>query len=289
MQQIAEFKEKILSGETSLRSLSEQTGIDREYLKMMIISKCNEEELRKLEEILADNKKNSTTLNLDKKFEKIIVSILKEEISAREASEKYGIDRETLRRKAEELVNSSPEYAKYYIKYKGRRGDYSKINFRRLVIEMIEFNMSQTEIAEIYSIPARTVSREIEKLKRSDDSRDVKLYDIAKIYADKKERHKDLTDMESHLYETILNELKKDSKFTEVNLESTKEKRLRELEQFEIQVNEMKSNGMTNEQIAKKLGIGVSTIRRRILELKEMQNLAYMKEKSVESVQKSER
>lgn len=267
------LKQKILSGQVSLRELSRQTGIDREKLKLMIEEMCTPEESKELQRILEANKKESTTVELEESLKEAIIKVLKGEMSAKQASKEYGINSETLRRKAEELANASPEYIKYYIEYKGKRGDYSGINFRRVIIEMIENNMTQIEIAGKYGIPIRTVSRELEKIGKSEDEQDKKLYRTAKMYAEKKEKHQEISLYEQKTFGEFFEKLKQKNKFVVLGQESDSEKRKKELIEFTQKVNELKKSGMTNEQIAKQLGVGISTIRRRTLELKEIREI----------------
>lgn len=281
MSSIIEFKKQILSGKTSLRKLSSQIGIDRDVLKDKIIKECSDEELERLRIILKDNKDNSGTIDLEGNVKEAVIRILKGEISIKQASKDYNIDRETLMRKTEELANASPEYIKYYIQYKSKRGDYSGINFRRLIIEMIENGISQTAIAKEYGIPVRTMSRELQKLEKSDDKRDIKLFNLAKIYAEKMIRHEELSDYEQRLYGSIIEELKQDTKFTAINIESNEEKRNKELQDFKLKVQELRAKGMTNVQIANELGVGVSTVRRRMLEVTSKQNLQEMKNNTI--------
>ncbi len=267
------LKQKILSGQVSLRELSRQTGIDREKLKLMVEEMCTPEESKELQRILESNKKESTTVELEESLKEAIIKVLKGEMSAKQASKEYGINSETLRRKAEELANASPEYIKYYIEYKGKRGDYSGINFRRVIIEMIENNMTQIEIAGKYGIPIRTVSRELEKIGKSEDEQDKKLYRTAKMYAEKKEKHQEISLYEQKTFGEFFEKLKQKNKFVVLGQESDSEKRKKELIEFTQKVNELKKSGMTNEQIAKQLGVGISTIRRRTLELKEIREI----------------
>lgn len=267
------LKQKILSGQVSLRELSRQTGIDREKLKLMIEEMCTPEESKELQRILESNKKESTTVELEESLKEAIIKVLKGEMSAKQASKEYGINSETLRRKAEELANASPEYIKYYIEYKGKRGDYSGINFRRVIIEMIENNMTQIDIAGKFGIPIRTVSRELEKIGKSEDEQDKKLYRTAKMYAEKKEKHQEISLYEQKTFGEFFEELKQKNKFVVLGQESDSEKRKKELIEFTQKVNELKKSGMTNEQIAKQLGVGISTIRRRTLELKEIREI----------------
>ena len=146
---------------------------------------------------------------------------------------------------------------------------------------MIENGISQTAIAKEYDIPVRTMSRELQKLEKSDDKRDIKLFDLAKIYAEKMIRHEELSIYEQRLYGSIIEELKQDTKFTAINLESNTEKRDKELQEFRLNVNNLRAKGMTNGQIAKELGVGVSTIRRRMLEATSKQNLQDMKNATI--------
>lgn len=271
-QELEQAKARLLSGQISLRQLSVSMNIDRDALKNMIKEICTPEEEQSLQDILLDNKA-SCVVELDEKVKKIIIQILKGEISARQASEMHGIDRETLRRKAEELANSSPEYIQYYIRYKSKRGDFSEINFRRLFIEMIEDGMSQTEIAEKYEIPTRTMSRELEKIGRSNNKYDEELYNIAKIYAEKMMKKQKLTGYEISLYHRILAEIKENSQFITIDCEPAEERKFRELQEFKAKVKQLEDQGMTRQQIATKLGVGISTIRRRLLDLEEQEGL----------------
>lgn len=264
-QELEQAKARLLSGQISLRQLSVSMNIDRDALKNMIKEICTPEEEQSLQEILLDNKA-SCVVELDEKVKKIIIQILKGEISARQASE-------ILRRKAEELANSSPEYIQYYIRYKSKRGDFSGINFRRLFIEMIEDGMSQTEIAEKYEIPTRTMSRELEKIGRSNDKYDEELYNIAKIYAEKMMKKQKLTGYEISLYYRILAEIKENSQFITIDCEPAEERKFRELQEFKAKVKQLEAQGMTRQQIATKLGVGISTIRRRLLDLEEQEGL----------------
>lgn len=265
-------KDRLLSGQATLRQLSREFGIDRETLMSFILKVCSEDEIKQLNNVLSENKA-SASIEIDDSLKNIIIRILKGEITAKQASEEYGIDRETLRRKADELANSSPEYIKYYIRYKSQRGDYSGINFRRLFIDLIEKNMTQTEMAQQYGIPVRTVSRELEKIGQSEDEQDQRLYDIAKIYAEKQMRREKLTELEERLYARILSEIKENTKFVSIDYENAKSKRLRQLQEFKCQVQALTSEGKTKKQIAKELGVGISTIRRRLLELDELMRL----------------
>lgn len=271
-------KKRLLSGQASLRKLSSEFGIDRDTLKSFILEICSEDEKRQIEQILKGNKANSS-IELEGSMKEAVIRILKGEISARQASEKYGFDRETLRRKAQELVNSSPEYLPLYVDYKSKRGDFSSINFRRLFIYMIEQNMSQTQIATIYNIPPRTLSRELEKIGKSEDENDKLLYHIAKLYAQDKMEHRAPSD-HYELFTQRLQTLKDNPKFTGIDCPSKAEERFKELQEFVAKVSQLSLQGLNTEQIAEKLNVSISTIRRRKLALEEQLKLREIKRDS---------
>lgn len=278
-EEVEQAKARLLSGRISLRKLSNELNVDREYLKNAILGICFPEERKLLEDYLATNKASSTT-KLDDNLKALVIKILKGEITTKQASEECGIDKETLRRKVEELANSSPEYIQYYIQYKSRRGDYSGINFRRLFVELIEQDMSQTEMARLYGIPIRTVSRELEKLGQSEEEQDQRLYDIAKICAEKKMKREKLTETEQRLYGRIVTEIKNNMTFISIeDNETDNEKRHKQLQEFKMKVEELSREGKTKQQIAEALGVGISTIRRRLLELEELKRLQELKGK----------
>ena len=265
-----EMLKRLLNREMTLRDLSRVTGISRDKIFKGVMLIATDNEKNQLKEVLLENKRSSK-INIDEKLKKILIQILKGEITVTEASKIMEMNKETLRRKAEDLANSSPEYIKYYIRYKSKIGDYSGINFKRIFVEIIENNLSQTEMAEEYGIPARTVSRELEKLGKSDNENDLRLYDLAKIYADKKMKHQELTFNELRLFGKIIEEIKENSNFLTIEDEDSIEKNIRELTEFKNTVQALRAKGLTEKQIAIELQIGVSTIRRRILKLEELE------------------
>ena len=278
--ELEEAKQQLLSGKRTLRNLSEELNIDRDKLKNMISNVCNEEEKQIMESALVNNQENSARLELDGTLKDVVIQILKGEISARKASDIYGMDRETLRRKALELANSSPDFIQKYIKYKSRRGDYSAINFRRLFIIMIENDMSQTEIANEYSIPHRTMSRELEKIGKSDLEYDKKIYNIAKIYAQKRMKREKLSIFEKRLYENIIGEIQGD---IPQNIILEIEDPIKKLEDFLTQVQSLKDEGLTMQKIADEMNTSISTIKRNKLKLEELKQIQKGKEEKEET------
>lgn len=282
---IKQIKKDIMDGKMTLRSAASHYGIGKDTLKKMLEHEITDQtERERFRERMKINRCNSSTIRLDEKTEEIIISILKGEMTAKEASKKYHIDTETIRRKMNELVEKDSKYLKLYLKYCNKSAiDYGKINFKGLIIYMLRKDMSQSEIAEEYEIPARTISREVEKLGESEDEKDIKLYNIAKIYADKKMRKQRLTTYESQLYNKILDELFPDIPIIDLDAKSQNEIEIERLENFLRQVQMYQAQNISAEQIAKKMETSVSTIRRNRLKLEELKRKIECKRKDEES------
>ena len=172
----------------------------------------------------------------------------------------------------EELVKEGNTLLKEYIEYLNKSGkDYSRINFKGLIIKMICENLSQSEIANAYGIPARTVSRELEKIGKSNLEEDKQLYKIAKKFSDRKMKREIIAEDELNKYRNILEELFENIEIINLDAESKDDIEIHNLEQFLEQVKRYEQKGYNLLQISEELGVGVSTIRRRKLKLEELE------------------
>lgn len=226
---------------------------------------------RAFREQLRHNKGNSATVVLDERIKTMVKRILRGEISAKQAEIEYQIDRETIRRKIHQLIQEDKSLLAEYVEYLKKSGnDYSRINFRGLIIFMIRQNLSQSQIAAKYDIPARTVSRELEKIGQSDDEKDRKLYEIAKGYAKMKMRREIIAEGETLSYATTLDELFGEVEIIKIDEPSKDEKETYELEKFVAEVEQNKARGMTMKEIASAMGVSISAIRRKELKLSEL-------------------
>lgn len=277
---LKQIKQDIMDGKITLRSAASQYNIDRDKLKEMIEGEMTEQSESECFRERMKLNRGSSMIPLDERMEEMVISILKGEITAKEASRQYHIDKETIRRKIDEFVQKDPRYLKLYFSYRNKSAiDYGNINFKGFIVYMLKHNMSQSEIAEEYGIPARTVSREVEKLGESEEERDIKLYNIAKICADKKMKRQELSKYEVDLYTKVLDELFPDISVINFNDKTQTEIEIERLEKFLVEVQMYHSQGIPAEQIAQKMGTSVSTIRRSKLKLEELKRQeAYKKE-----------
>lgn len=239
------------------------------------LSDENKSEKQKFQESLKVSKTNSDAGEaLEKYMDKIIISILKGEITAKQASVDTGYDRETIRRKINEFVFKNNLFIKEYIQYLNKSGrDYSGINFKGLIIQMMKLNISQSEMAIRSGIPPRTVSRELEKIGKSTQENDRILYEIAKRYSENKMKRIIMSTREIERLEEYLDQLFGEVPIIEEDAKSKEELEIERLTEFLTQVDKYQNEGMTIKDIAKKMQVGVSTIRRNRLRLEALKEL----------------
>lgn len=209
----------------------------------------------------------------------IVMQILKGEMTAEQAKTQYQIDRETIRRKINEFVQEDSNFLREYVDYQNRKGyDYGKINFKGLIIYIIRNDLSQSEAAKDLNIPSRTISRELEKLGESEEEKDIKLYEIAKICAERKMKRIPLNEFEKALYTRLLDEMFGDVPVIDIELKSKTELEIERLEEFMKEVQYLQGQGKTAKQIVSEMHTSISTIRRNRLKLEELKNLSQMRQ-----------
>ncbi len=198
--------------------------------------------------------------NLDnEQLKRLCELILDGKLGIVDASIRLGVHKQTFHEKLIEYINTSNdmELKRKYIKYEEERNlDYSFINFKALFIQMIKDNIGQSEIAREYGIPARTVSRELEKIKKEEEYE--VLYEMTKELSKRKMYRQDFSSYERLLMCASIENYDEGPVIinNSISKEEREYKRAKELLE---KVSKMQG---TKEEIAKKLGIGVSTIRR---------------------------
>lgn len=178
--------------------------------------------------------------------------ILNGEITVKEVEEQYHIDKETIRSKINE---------------------YGQLNFKGIIIYMIKEGLSQSEVARKFNISHEVISKEVEKLRKSEDPKDIKLYEIAKAYAVKKMKKIPLTSSEILLYTSLLDEMFGEIPVIDISEKSKKDLEIERLEEFMRQVQLFSAQGLTAEQVAKQMHTSIKTIRRNKLKLEKLNNI----------------
>lgn len=198
--------------------------------------------------------------NLDnEQLKRICELILDGKLGIVDASIRLGIHKQTFHEKIIEYINKSNdmELKRKYIRYEEERNpDYSFINFKALFIQMIKDDIGQSEIAREYGIPARTVSRELEKIKK-EEGYEV-LYEMTKELSKRKMYRQEFSSYERLLMCASI-EIYDEGPVIINNSISKEEREYKRAKKLLEKVSKMQG---TKEEIAEKLGIGVSTIRR---------------------------
>lgn len=264
----------VLDGK-SVRECEKIYGIDRKKFKEMCEERfpANSEQREKLEKILAQNKSELQKKEIDaERLGKIVEGLLNEEIKTlNEAKGLYvkpgeDIDMQTFKANIVAYVNNSNDIKlkREYINYEARRNpSYSHINFKALFIEMIATESSQTDMANMYGIPPRTISRELAKLENNEEYNPI--YEIAKELSKRKMQNANAKE-NSHLFEPlekflIQNTLENYDEGAVIisNQQTEAEKKYEKAKNLLAQVQEL---GTTQKEAAKQLGVSISTIRR---------------------------
>lgn len=259
----------------SIRECEQIYGINRNTFVTMCkqIFPEGSEERTKLEQILSKNKAELQRKQIeDEKLKTVIEGLIsgeiKSKIEALEILDGIVTDVTTLGEKMAEYVNNSNDrdLRARYIGYLAKKNpDYSNINFKALIIEMIRGQYSQTEIAKLYNIPPRTVSRELAKLEHDDVYHD--LYTIAKELADRqvllgnsrqRSNRKIFTKFETRLIDNQLAEYDE----VPVIIANAKSLKIRKYEKCKSLLEEVAKTGLSQKEAAEKLGVSVSSIRR---------------------------
>lgn len=281
------FKE-ILEGK-SLRSIEKEYGINRNSLmdRCKELFSDNQKEMNKFEKILQYNEKEQLSIEIsNEKMKNIANQIFDREITLVEASGLLNVDISTFKEKMFDYIKNSDniETIKKYIEYQSRiNPDYSYIDFKALLIQMIKGDFSQSDMSTLYSIPVRTIGREIEKLKDDEHYKD--LYDLCKENANRKMKKIEFTQFEKDLMNKVLE--KYDEKF--VIVEPSKSKRQLEYERAKSIINIADNFEGTQKEKANEAGVSISTLRRMRLSIKKFEDEEKMKRDMERDMERGEK
>lgn len=259
---IEQIIDEVING-TSLREAGKKYKIDRESLKnrCMEYFKTNPAKLQAFEQAVRNNKINSTEVTIpEETLRQVCLDICDKKECLRAIATRLKVDEETLKTKLFTFLSKEEHLvlARKYIAYQATlHPDYSYINFKALIIEMMKTNQSQSQIAEEYGIPARTLSREIEKLKQEEGYE--RLYDICKEYSYRKMKRKPFTEFEQLLMQTVIEEYSEEGS---IIIEGGSNKKKMQYERAKQNVEKADKINGTEQEKAKTLGISISTLRR---------------------------
>lgn len=282
----------VLNGK-SVRECEKEYGIDRKTFA----KKCKErfpedsEQMRKLRKVLSHNRTNIQKKDVDEeRLGRIVKNLLEGKIKTlNEAKELYvktgeDIDSQTFKEKIVDYINSSAddELKREYIEYEARRHpDYSHINFKALIIEMIKDEASQTEMAARYGIPPRTISRELAKLENDEEYKTI--YATAKELARRKMQKGQKEDsLYQPLERILIQDMLENYDEGEVIISNPKTEAQKKYEKAKSVVEQVDALGTTQKNAAKELGVSISTIKRAYKTIEAYEKLTGKEEKDDE-------
>ena len=210
-------------------------------------------------------------------FEKVV----SKKMTLEEMAKLYNMDVKTLKKKIEDLASNDIEWNKLFSEYYGKRNDYNGYDFKSEMIQMLEEDMSQTQMAKKIGIPRETLTTKINQLSDNDE-----LKQELKKHSTRKKNHRKLSSEEKLKQMIFVNEYREKNNIEKSReYEATKgskvEKRLFYLNQILNLYNDVKENypDLNEKQISEQLDFDPSTIRRY---KREKELLTSLREKDME-------
>jgi len=210
-------------------------------------------------------------------FEKVV----SKKMTLEEMAKLYNMDVKTLKQKIEDLASNDIEWNKLFSEYYGKRNDYNGYDFKSEMIQMLEEDMSQTQMAKKIGIPRETLTTKINQLSDNDE-----LKQELKKHSTRKKNHRKLSSEEKLKQMIFVNEYREKNNIEKSReYEATKgskvEQRLFYLNQILNLYNDVKENypDLNEKQISEQLDFDPSTIRRY---KREKELLTSLREKDME-------
>ena len=215
--------------------------------------------------LLKENRDKSTTIFVDnEQMEEQFWKIMNKEITLEQAGKNIGIlNKETMKNKLIEFVQMSnnPEIIKLFSNYiLKHNADYTNINFRLIAIDMIRLDYSQSEMARTLSLSPRVLSREFAKFEKDEDKA---FYKFIKKYSDSKMRRESFSEQQREEMIDFLDKYSIEHQdLLQEALTSRTEEKIKKERYILEQENILKREGYTQKEIAKKLNVSESYIKR---------------------------
>lgn len=210
-------------------------------------------------------------------FEKVV----SKKMTLEEMAKLYNTDVKTLKQKIEDLASNDIEWNKLFSEYYGKRNDYNGYDFKSEMIQMLEEDMSQTQMAKKIGIPRETLTTKINQLSDNDE-----LKQELKKHSTRKKNHRKLSPEEKLKLMIFVDEYREmnnieKSREYEATKGSKVEQRLFYLNQILNLYNDIKENypDLNEKQISEQLDFDPSTIRRY---KREKELLTSLREKDME-------
>lgn len=167
--QIQKYYEDITRGKIGLNEAADNEGISDTYLKKLITEYLNSEKDKKsFQQKLYSNKYYNTYIKITSKILENVKAVLLGEKTIRDASKECNMNEETFKDKIFEAIENDSELLSLYLKNGDRSKDYSQVNTKLVIINMLKNDMSQTEMAHFLGMSVRTLSNWVNRLPEED-------------------------------------------------------------------------------------------------------------------------
>ena len=207
--------------------------------------------------------------------------VVSKQITLEKMAKKYNMDVKTLKQKIENLSSNDIEWNMLFSEYYGKRNDYNGYDFKVEMIQMLEEDISQTQMADIIGIPRETLTTKINQLSDNDE-----LKQELKKHSTRKKNHRKLSSEEKLKLMIFTDEYREKNNIKigqeYKNTKGSKiEQRLFYLSQILSLYNDIKESypELNEKQISEQLGFNPSTIRRY---KREKELLTNLREKDME-------
>ena len=258
----------IVTGKKTLTQAADEEGISKDFLKKLITESIGNDESKKENFLkrLHFNKGNNSNKEIDEVIMTNIRLYLLGKITIQDASAICRLNEETFKNKVFEKISQSSVLLELYLRNGANKRDYSQLNTKLIIINMLKNDMSQSEMSRTLGIPGRTISGWVNKLPEEDELRK-----WAKEAAYRANCGVKLTQIELEYFNLKLDRYieENDIKQQPIDTRSLEERELEKVEKFleevyrlESETNNAGKKKYTRKEIMKMLNVGNSAIRR---------------------------
>ena len=266
-QQIEDYYNQILERKITLKKAAKKEGISSDYLKKLINEHLNsEDEKESFQQRLYNNKYKNTYINETPNLIYNIKEYLINKKTIKEASKDCNMNEETFKSKVFEELEKNSELLKKYISNGNNKNDYSQVNTKLIIINMLKNDMSQSEMANSLGMPIRTLSGWVNKLPEDDNlkkwAKDSVYRTMRGLKLSEEAREQLKKQLDDYIEENGIRSTQIDTRsIDERELEKTIEF-LKKVYELENQLDEKGKKKYTRKRITEMLHVGNAAIRR---------------------------
>lgn len=178
-----EILEKILSGE-SLSKIKKEYGVDQTTISAYYrkLFENDKKALTIFNTVLKITKEKTSSVNIEnQKLEKYIFEYLSGKKTLKQVEKELGIHYQTFKKLMLKYISDNEILTQMYNNKQNQRADYSNVDFKKIIIEMLQSKSTQREMEDKYELTPKTLSKKIANLH---DTEDEMLYRACKILSE---------------------------------------------------------------------------------------------------------